>query len=153
MQFLGNNYTGNYRNVTSITDTLRSHDIDVALIGHYTCVMTVCCPNHFNASTRCANTLLYWRHGNHPSIRVKINQVMLTMNKEEQNNYIIHVPHWLWGFLPHCFITPHHILKKPGKKDRRTFDASWKYHWNSTTINSMRSTPYGFECQCEFGTV
>jgi hypothetical protein len=80
--------------------------------------MTVGCPNHLNASTTCDNALLYWWKGNHPSIRDKIDQVMSTMNKEEKNNYIIHVPHWLWRFVPHCFITPQHILKKPGKKDR-----------------------------------
>jgi hypothetical protein len=46
-----------------------------------------------------------------------MDQVMTTMNKEEQNNYVIHVPHWLWRFVPHCFITPQHILEKPRKKD------------------------------------
>jgi hypothetical protein len=51
---------------------------------------------------------------------------MTTMNKEEKNNYIIHVPHWLWRFVPQCFITPQHILKKPGRKDRQIFDASCK---------------------------
>jgi hypothetical protein len=45
---------------------------------------------------------------------------MATMNKEEKNNYVIHVPHWLWRFVPHCFITPQHILKKPGKKTAKS---------------------------------
>ncbi len=58
--------------------------------------MTTGCPNHLNASTSCENALLYWRKGNHPSIGTKIDQVMTTMNKEEKNNYVIHVPHWLW---------------------------------------------------------
>jgi ABC-type phosphate/phosphonate transport system substrate-binding protein len=80
--------------------------------------MTVGCPNHLNASTTRDNAPLYWQKGNHPSIRAKIDQVMTTMNKEERNNYVIHVPHWLWRFVPHCFITPQHILEKQGKKDR-----------------------------------
>ena len=87
--------------------------------------MTVGCPNHFNATTTHDNALLYWRKGNHPSIRAKlIYQVLSTMNKEERNNYVLHVPHWLWRFVPHCFITPQHILEKPGRKDHQIFDAS-----------------------------
>ena len=78
---------------------------------------------------------------------------MATMNKEERYNYVVHVPHWLWRFVPHCFITPQHILKKPGRKDRQIFDASRKYDWDSISINSMTSTPCGSKLQCEFGNV
>jgi hypothetical protein len=78
---------------------------------------------------------------------------MSTKNKEEKNNYVIHVPHWLWRFVPHCFITPQHILKKPGKKDRQIFNASRKYDWDSVPINAMTSTPYGSKLHCEFGLV
>jgi hypothetical protein len=67
---------------------------------------------------------------------------MTTMNKEEKNNY-----------LRHGFITPQHILEKPGKKDRQIFDASRKYDWDSVPINAMTSTPYGSELNCEFGLV
>jgi hypothetical protein len=94
--FLGNNYTGTYCNIPSIVNSLRSHGFAESLISHYSCVMTVGCPNHLNASTSCDNALLYWQKGNRPSICAKIDQVMTTMNKEEKNNYIIHIPHWLW---------------------------------------------------------
>lgn len=98
------------------------------------------CPNHFNACTTCKNALRYWRRGNHPSIKSKIDQVMFTINKEGWNNYIIHVPHWLWRFIPHCFITPQHILEKPEKKDRQIFDDSRKYNWDSIPVNAMTFT-------------
>ena len=78
---------------------------------------------------------------------------MATMNKEERNNYVVHVPHWLWRFVPHCFTTPQHILEKPGKKDRQIFDASRKYDWDSTPVNAMTSTPHGSELRCQFGSV
>jgi hypothetical protein len=55
--------------------------------------MTVGCPNHFSATITRNYALLYWRKGNHPSIHAKISQVMATMNKDECNNYIDHVPH------------------------------------------------------------
>ena len=67
---------------------------------------------------------------------------MFTINKEGWNNYIIHVPHWLWRFIPHCFITPKHILEKPEKKDRQIFDDSRKYNWDSIPVNAMTFTPW-----------
>jgi hypothetical protein len=79
--------------------------------------------------------------------------MMTTMNKEERYNYLVNVPLWLWRFVPHCFTTPQHILKKLGRKDRQIFDASRKYDWDSIPVNSMTSTPCGSELQCKFGTV
>lgn len=111
------------------------------------------CPNHFNATTTRDNALLYWRKGNHPSIRAKLSQVLKTMNKEERNNYVLHIPHWLWRFVPHCFIMPQHILEKPGRKDRQIFDASRKYDWNSLPVNSMTLTPCSSELHCEFRNI
>jgi hypothetical protein len=78
---------------------------------------------------------------------------MTTMKKEDKNNYVIHVPHWLWQFVHQCFITPQHILEKPGKKNCQIFDASCKYTWDSTPINGMTYTPYGYELNCEFSSV
>jgi hypothetical protein len=153
IRFLGNNCTGAYPNIPSIVSSLWAHSIAESLISHYSQVMTVGCPNHLNASTLRDNALLYWWKGNHPSIHAKIDQVMATMNKEERNNYVVHVPHWLWQFVPHCFITPQHILEKPRKKDRQIFDASRKYDWDSVPINSMTSTLYGSKLKCNFGSV
>jgi hypothetical protein len=62
-KFLGNNYTGAYRDVPSIVTSLCNHD------NHYSCVMMVGCPNHFKACTMRKNALFYWRQANHPSIR------------------------------------------------------------------------------------
>jgi hypothetical protein len=64
--FLGNNYTGTYHNIPSIINSLRAHCIAESLILHYSCVMTVGCPNHLNVSTSRNNALLYWQKGNHP---------------------------------------------------------------------------------------
>ena len=91
--------------------------------------MTVGCPNHFNATTTHNNALLYWWNGNHSSIHAKIGQVMASTNKEECNNYVFHVLHWLWRLVSLCFILPQHILKKPSKKDCQIFDASRRYNW------------------------
>ena len=153
VRFLGNNYTGGYRDIRSITTQLRCLGLNETLIARYEKVMTVGCPNHFNATSTRDNALLYWRKGNHTSVASRLDQVMTTMNKEERNNYVLHVPHWIWRFVPHCFVTPQHILIKPGKKDRQIFDASRQYDWDSVPVNKMTSTPYGSELHCEFGTV
>jgi hypothetical protein len=153
MRFLGNNYTGSYRDIPSIVASLQNHGISKTLLAHYSGILQVGCLNHFNACTMHENALLYWRQGNHPSIKMKIDQVMFTMNEEERNNYIIHVPHWLWWFVPHCFITPQHILEKPGKKDRQIFNAARKCNWDLIPVNAMTSTPLGSKLKCQLSKV
>jgi hypothetical protein len=74
------------------------------------------------------------------------------MNKEDRNNFVIPLPHWIARFTPHLFFTPQHILEKPGKKDRQIFDASRRYTPWSTPINMMTSTPLGSEEPCLFGS-
>jgi len=51
IQFLGNNYTGEYRDVPLIVASLRLHGIAEDNILGYNCIMTMGCPNHFNSST------------------------------------------------------------------------------------------------------
>ncbi len=92
VHFLRDNYTDTYHGIPSIVALLHAHGIAESLIVHYSHVMTVRCPNHLNATTSCDNALLYWQKENHPSICTKIDQVMATMNKEEQNNYFVHTP-------------------------------------------------------------
>ena len=79
IRFLINNYTSAYRDIKSIVALLRTHGIAEELIAHYSQVMTVGCPNHFNATTTRDNALL-WK-GNYPSINAKMGQVMAIINK------------------------------------------------------------------------
>lgn len=153
MRYLGNNYTGAYRQVNDIVTRLRALHIDEELISKYTRVMLTGCPNRFVAETTRENALLHWRHRNGPTIDKKLKQVMKTMNKEDKNNFVISLPHWVARFMPHLFFTPQHILEKPGKKDRQIFDASKRYTPWSTPINMMTSTPAGSEEDCLFGSV
>ena len=75
------------------------------------------------------------------------------MNKEDKNNYVIPLPHWLARFIQHLFFTPQHILEKPGKKDRQIFDGSKRYNPHCSSINMMTSTRLGTEADCLFGDV
>ena len=49
-RYLGGNYTGAYRDVIATPRILRRHNIGEDLIRHYVRIMTVGCPNTFNAN-------------------------------------------------------------------------------------------------------
>ena len=153
MRYLGNNYTASHRDVGKVVSILEKHGIDSVLIQHYVRVMTVGCPNEMVAESTRANAMKYFRGGNNPSVAKKLDQVMVTMNKEERNNFVIPLPMWLWRFLPHIFCTPQHILEKEGKKDRQIFDAKYQHDPESISVNMMTSPPEETELHCEFGDV
>jgi hypothetical protein len=54
-----------------------------SLMAHYSRVMMMRCPNHFNATTTRDNALMYWRKCNHPSIHTKIDQVSSHCHHEQ----------------------------------------------------------------------
>jgi hypothetical protein len=64
MRYLGNNYTGEYREVPQVASTLCHLKVNKTLIQKYIHMMATGCPNHFNADTSRSNALLYWRQGN-----------------------------------------------------------------------------------------
>ncbi|KAL7552383.1 hypothetical protein ACHAWF_015625 [Thalassiosira exigua] len=59
MRFLGGTFTGEHRGITSIIETLTSHDIDPWLIAHYVRTMTVGFPAYFVAESSRENTMLH----------------------------------------------------------------------------------------------
>eukprot|EP00956_Cyclotella_meneghiniana_P021788 scaffold40215_cov132-Cyclotella_meneghiniana.AAC.1 len=89
--------------------------------------------------------MLHLQRGNHPSVALKHEQVMKTMNKEERNNFVIAFPNWMARFALDLFFTPQHILVKPNKSDRQITDASRRYTPTSVPVNMMTSTKHGVE--------
>eukprot|EP00804_Cyclotella_cryptica_P019196 CCRYP_006111-RA/>CCRYP_006111-RA protein AED:0.13 eAED:0.35 QI:0/0/0/1/0/0/2/0/649 len=150
MRFAGNNYTGEFRNLRDRVGRIRGL-VDDDLLAHYTRLMTTGAPAHFNAESTRHNALTYWRKGNHESILKNLQNVLITMNKEERNCFVIPFPSWIARFLPDIFLTPQHILQKPGKKDRQVFDGSRRYNPDSKPVNMMTSTKAGVELNCIFG--
>lgn len=153
MRYLGNNYTGAHRDVHGTIQKLQAYGIPADLIDKYRRVMLVGCPNHFVAETSRENALLYFRNRNRPTIAKKLQQVNKNMNKEDKNNFVIPLPHWLSRFIPNLFFTPQHMLEVKGKNDRQIFDGSKRYCENSIPLNLMTSTRYGTEDECLFGSV
>ena len=74
---------------------LLHHRMPDRLIHNYVQVMIMGCPARFVSDSTYANALLHWRLLNHSSFRAKLPQVIETMNKEDRNNYVIPLPHWL----------------------------------------------------------
>lgn len=153
MRYLGNNFTGEHRDIPGTISKLRKYGIPEELIDKYRRVMMVGCPNHFVAETSRDNTLLYFRNRNGPTIAHKLKQVQKNMNKEDKNNFVIPLPHWLARFIPNLFFTPQHMLEIKGKKDRQIFDGSKRYNPHCASLNMMTSTRFGTEDECLFGSV
>ena len=153
MRYLGQNFTGEYRDVEAAIQKLRQYNIPEDLITKYRRVLLVGCPAHFVAECSRENAMLYLRMRNGPTIARKLGQVSKNMNKEDKNNFVIPLPSWLAPLVPHLFFTPQHILEKPGKKDRQIFDGSKRYNATCTSLNMMTSTHLGVEDDCLFGDV
>ena len=113
--------------------------------------MTMGCPARFVSDSTHVNAVLHWCLLNYLSIQAKLPQVMETMNKEDRNNFVIPLPHWLMRFIPNLSITSQHILEHLGKK--QIFDASQRYTWDSVPINHTMPTPHRSEEPCLFGNV
>ena len=116
MQYLGNNYTRAYREVSSITNTLHGHTISLSLINKYTRVMLTGCSTHFIAKTTGANALMHWCLQNHPSIDKNLQQVLSTMNREDRIKFIIPLLHWIAWFTLHLFYPA--TYPQEGRKER-----------------------------------
>jgi len=151
MRFLGGTYTGEHRDITSIVQTLTSHNIDPWLITQYIRATTVGCPNHFSAEISRENALLHWRQGNHPSVKKELVNVLNTMAKEHRNRFNMPLPNYIARYMPHLFLTPQHALTSPGKAMRLIFDAAKRFTASSTPINMMTSTRFGTEMLCLYG--
>lgn len=150
MRNANNNYAGEYCNIMTRVECLHNK-ADDNLLTHYVQLMTTDATARFVAETSWNNAMPHWHQGKHPSINLKLQQVNVTMNKEEWNCFDIPFPSWIAWFLPDVFFTPQHILQKPNKKDRQVFDGSI---WNtptSTPVKMMTSTKDGVELNCLFG--
>ena len=152
MQYVGKNYTGAYRDVEASVERMRGL-VDGELLAHYARVMMFGAPSHFVAEATQENTLLHWQKNNHPSIMQDLDKTVKAMNKLEQHKFVIVLCSWIAMFVPHIFFTPHHILKKAGKKDRLICDSSRWFTPTSIPLNMMTSTRDGVELNCAYGCV
>ena len=153
MRYLGGNHTGAHQDVQATAKILLEHKIDAELVRHYVRVMTVCCPRIMNADISRDNALQYWRAGNNPSIKANLEKVKKTVNKEDRNKFVVPLSSWMWRFIPHIFVTPHHLLKKAGKKDRMICDASFQVTRDSVSVNMMTEDASETKMRCDFGRV
>ena len=118
-RYAGNNYTASYCDVAGSIEKIRGL-VDDDLLAHYAQVMLVGAPDHFNYKTTRENAMLHWHEGNHPSIALNLEKLKKTMNKLDQNQFVIPLNSWVSRFIPHMFFTPQHLLDS----GRQIFDAS-----------------------------
>ena len=151
MRYVGDEYTGGYRDVQETIEILKEHGIDEYLLELYARVMLVGAPAHFNYESSRENALLHWRKGNDKSIRANMPVVEKAMNKLDKNKFVMVFRSWIARFVPNIFFTPHNILVNKG--NRIIFDASRRYTPTSIPVNMMTSTKLGVELDCDYGTV
>ena len=114
MRMLGNNYTGEHRNIQYIVERVRPH-IEPYLLPHLIRVLQTGTPAHMVAETTRDNAMKYWRQGNNPSINNHIDTTTATMVKEERNNYVIPLHGHLFRFVPHLMLNPHTCSSNKGR--------------------------------------
>ena len=132
IRFLGNNYTGQYRQSKKTIEILKNAKCNKQIIKDLDRLMNVGCPNIMNASTSHDNFLDFFRYGNHSSILKDPDKVSKVMNKEDKNQYLIPFPSWLARFIRNLHLTPQGLLVKPNKNDRLIWDESFIPNWHST---------------------
>lgn len=152
VRFLGSKYLGGHRDIDKICAQLAPH-VDAETISHYRRVMTVGCPNHFNASTTRENAELYRLHGNDSSILQHEALVRKNMLKEYKHSFAFCLPNWMARYLRHTFYTPQHIHLHPTKDPRQIFNAKSRPTPTAIAVNNMTSTPFGSELECRYGDV
>jgi len=139
IRFLGGNYTGEYRDVSSTIKILQESNCNPTVINDLKKIFTIGCPNKLVASTSRENFLHFFHYGNHTSITKNIHKTTKALNKEDRNQFLIPLPCWLARFLKHLHITPQGLLMKKDKNDRMIWDGSFLPNWEAVSINMMLS--------------
>ena len=139
IRFLGGNYTGEYRDVTSTIETLQKSNCNPKIIDDLRKIFTIGCPIKLVASTSRENFLHFFHYGNHTSIAKNVYKTTKALNKEDRNQFLIPLPYWLTRFLKHLHITPQGLLIKKDKNDRMIWDGSFLPNWEAVSINMMLS--------------
>jgi hypothetical protein len=82
------------------------------------------CPGLFNEEATYEQYQEMHEYGNHKSVEMNLDKVMLAMNKEDRKDHVLTFPAWLAQFIPGLMNTPQGFVMIPGKNDRLVFDAS-----------------------------
>ena len=136
MRYLGNNYTGNHRNIRSILKTVQpliSTD-DYASIKRILIYGTPSRLNHYETQK---NYKSYLNYGNHPSFNKYPERTAKILNKEDKHNYTIFLPEWIKYFIPNAHFTPQGLVVQPGKNDRLVYDGTFRVQPDSIAINDL----------------
>ena len=99
-------------------------------------------PSKINAHSSRKNFLDYLKYGNHKSIDINSPLVAKALNKEDKYDFVMHFPAWIARFVHNLHLSPEGILIKPNKNDRIVFDASFKIHYNSHSLNTSWTHPW-----------
>ena len=116
-RFLQENYTGKYKDTEGTIKVLQDTNYDEVIVNDVRRTLLTGCPNKMTVESSNQIFLTYFFDGNHTSIKLSLDKVTKTLNKEDRNQYLL-FPNWLARFIPNLHLTPQDLLSKPGRNDR-----------------------------------
>jgi len=135
IRFCGNNYTNMHINTSQLRKTLHNI-VPPNIITYVLKALTIGAPSFINGHSSRENFLDYYHYGNHNTITNNPALVAKALVKEDTYNFFLPFPSWVVRFLYHLHLSPEGLVVKPGKTDRLVFDATFKIHHSSSSLNT-----------------
>jgi hypothetical protein len=119
-------YTADYRDSSTIIETLNRHGCPPTLINDLRRVYTIGAPASFRACSSRSNFEAFLKYGNHSSAQEAKPALVSSIQKEIDRAYAVPLPSWLAPFIPNIHLSPYGLLEIAGKKPRIITDHSYQ---------------------------
>ena len=135
IRYCGNNYTNAHIDVPTLIDKIK-HIVPTNILNYVENRLTIGAPSFIRGHNTRSNFLDYYRYGNHTTIEKNQKLVAKALIKEDKYNFFLPFPSWMTRFFYHLDLSPEGLVIKPGKADRLVFDATFKIHPQSLSLNT-----------------
>ena len=150
VRYLGNEYTGENRDVQTILTRIRDH-VSVEDYNHIRRILLTGAPFEFDYEEPLSNKLEMIKRGNSVAFEQNLPLVQKAINKEDKYSHLVPLDMQICTFSPHCRVTSQCLIQKAGKTDRLCWDGSTMKKPTDEVMNQV--TPTRNEMQITFGSV
>jgi hypothetical protein len=119
-------YSGDYKNSSSIIDILVQHGCPQDLLSNLQRLLSMGAPATFKAFSTKNNFYAYLNYGNHSSAKDFKPTLTSSINKEIDRAYTIPLPSWFAPFIRNIHLSPLGLVEKEGKKPRLIIDHTFQ---------------------------
>ena len=135
IRYCGNNYTNEHINVKQLLQKIKNI-VPSRILEYVQQRLTIGAPSLIKGHNPRTNFLQYYAYGNHTTITKNPALVAKALIKEDKHNFFLPFPSWMTRFFYHLHLSPEGLVIKPGKSDRLVFDATFKIHPTSLSLNT-----------------